>query len=96
LHTRNPFFYKYESFGKKNLKCWLSSLGFHNAKTEHTLKCFGPKPQAYTGKMHENMKLTLGIRIENMDWEMCENTKKSTTSNIFKDQGKAINYFVNA
>jgi hypothetical protein len=31
-----------------------------------------------------------------MDWEMCENTKKSTTSNIFKDQGKAINYFVNA
>jgi len=26
--------------------------------------------------MHENMKLALGIRIENMDWEMCENTKK--------------------
>jgi hypothetical protein len=36
--------------------------------------------------MHANMKLTLGIRIENMDWEMCENTKKSTTNNIFEDQ----------
>jgi hypothetical protein len=27
-----------------------------------------------------------GVRIENMDWEMCENTKKSPANNIFKEQ----------